>query len=72
MFKHQSLKKDSKLPGSIKTIIKNTSISITETLELVEFGDGICLGLKKNLICSSFIQTNAMFWFYLLIKVYLS
>lgn len=33
MFKHQSLQKDSKLPGSIRTIIKNTSISMTETLD---------------------------------------
>lgn len=72
MFKHQSLQKDSKLPGSIRTIIKNTSISMTETLDWIEFGDGICLELKKNLICSSFIQINAIFSFYLLIKVYLN
>lgn len=49
MFKHQSLQKDSKLPGSIRTIIKNTSISMTETLDWIEFGDGICLELKKIL-----------------------
>lgn len=72
MFKHQSLQKDSKLSGSTRTIIKNTSISMTETLDWIEFGDGIRLELKKNLIRSSFIQTNAIFSFYLLIKVYLN
>lgn len=72
MFKHQSLQKDSKLPGSTRTIIKNTSISMTETLDWIEFGDGICLELKKNLIRPSFIQINGIFSFYLLIKVYLN